>query len=144
LPNDSSSIFPRPGALFFPILLFGLNAMSEVNASFLGRPIVSRQKRLAFTRPSAYAIANTITDVPVVISTVSIFELVFYFMVGFQHDAGKFFAQWILLVAMSLCFLSFFRMIGAWCRHFGIAAQISGVCMASFSADLPLILLNTY
>jgi ATP-binding cassette subfamily G (WHITE) protein 2 (SNQ2) len=144
LPNDSSSIFPRPGALFFPILLFGLNAMSEVNASFLGRPIVSRQKRLAFTRPSAYAIANTITDVPVVISTVSIFELVFYFMVGFQHDAGKFFAQWILLVAMSLCFLSFFRMIGAWCRHFGIAAQISGVCMASFNADTLLILRHIY
>jgi ATP-binding cassette subfamily G (WHITE) protein 2 (SNQ2) len=129
LPNDSSSIFPRPGALFFPILLFGLNAMSEVNASFLGRPIVSRQKRLAFTRPSAYAIANAITDIPVVIGTVSIFELVFYFMVGFQHDAGKFFTQWILLVAMSLCFLSFFRMIGAWCRHFGIAAQISGICI---------------
>jgi ATP-binding cassette subfamily G (WHITE) protein 2 (SNQ2) len=30
---------------------------------------------------------------------------------------------------MSLCFLSFFRMVGAWCRHFGIAAQISGVCI---------------
>jgi ATP-binding cassette subfamily G (WHITE) protein 2 (SNQ2) len=129
LQNDSSSIFPRPGALFFPILLFGLNAMSEVNASFLGRPIVSRHKRLAFTRPSAYAVANAITDIPVVLATVSLFELVFYFMVGFQHDAGKFFTQWILLVVMSLCFLSFFRMVGAWCRHFGIAAQISGVCI---------------
>lgn len=129
LQNDSSSIFPRPGALFFPILLFGLNAMSEVNASFTGRPIVSRQKRLAFVRPSAYAVANAITDIPVVIGTVSLFDLVYYFMVGFQHDAGKFFTQWILLVAISLCFLSFFRMVGAWCRHFGIAAQISGVCI---------------
>lgn len=129
LQGDSTSIFTRPGALFFPILLFGLNAMSEVQASFLGRPIVSRHKRLAFTRPSAYAIANTVTDIPLVIVTLSLFEIVYYFMVGFQHDAGKFFTQWVLLLVMMLCLLSFFRMIGAWCRHFGIASQIAGVCI---------------
>lgn len=129
LQNDSSSIFPRPGALFFPILLFGLNAMSEIEASFQGRPIVSRHKRLAFTRPSAYAIANAITDIPIAIITLSLFEIVYYFMVGFVYDAGKFFTQWILLLAMILCFLSFFRMIGAWCRHFGIASQIAGICI---------------
>ena len=129
LQPDSSSIFPRPGALFFPILLFGLNAMSEVQASFLGRPIISRHKRLAYTRPSAYAIAKTVMDVPLVIITVSLYEIIYYFMVGFQHDAGKFFTQWVLLVAMMLCFLSFFRTIGAWCRHFGMASQIAGVCI---------------
>jgi ATP-binding cassette subfamily G (WHITE) protein 2 (SNQ2) len=129
LQGDSTSIFTRPGALFFPILLLGLNAMSEVQASFLGRPIISRHKRLAFTRPSAYAIANTMTDVPIVIITLSLFEIIYYFMVGFQHNAGKFFTQWILLVVMMLCFLSFFRMIGAWCRHFGLASQIAGLCV---------------
>jgi ATP-binding cassette subfamily G (WHITE) protein 2 (SNQ2) len=129
LHGDSTSIFARPGALFFPILLFGLNAMSEIQASFMGRPIVSRHKRLAFTRPAAYAIANTLTDIPIVIATLSVFEIIFYFMVGFQHNAGKFFTQWILLVVMMLCFLSFFRMIGAWCRHFGLASQIAGVCI---------------
>jgi ATP-binding cassette subfamily G (WHITE) protein 2 (SNQ2) len=129
LQGDSTSIFTRPGALFFPILLFGLNAMSEVQASFLGRPIISRHKRLAFTRPSAYAIANTMTDIPIVIITLSLFEIVYYFMVGFQHNVGKFFTQWILLVVMMLCFLSFFRTIGAWCRHFGLASQIAGLCV---------------
>lgn len=129
LPNDSTSIFPRPGALFFPILLFGLNAMSEVQASFLGRPIISRHKRLAYTRPSAYAIANVITDIPLTMVALSLFEIVYYFMVGFQHDAGKFFTQWVLLLVTMLCFLSFFRMIGAWCRNFGMASQIAGVCI---------------
>lgn len=129
LQNDSTSIFTRPGALFFPILLLGLNAMSEVQASFLGRPIISRQKRLAFNRPSAYAIANTITDIPLAMITLSLFEIIYYFMVRFQFDAGKFFTQWVILLATILCFLSFFRMIGAWCRHFGIAAQIAGVCI---------------
>jgi ATP-binding cassette subfamily G (WHITE) protein 2 (SNQ2) len=129
LQPDSSSTFPRPGALFYPILLLGLNAMSEVQACFLGRPIISRHKRLAYTRPAAYAIAKTVMDIPLVIITVSLFEIVFYFMVGFQHDAGKFFTQWVLVAVMCLCFLSFFRTIGAWCRHFGMASQIAGVCI---------------
>jgi ATP-binding cassette subfamily G (WHITE) protein 2 (SNQ2) len=129
LQPDSSSIFPRPGALFFPILLFGLNAMSEVQASFLGRPIISRHKRLAYTRPAAYAIAKTVMDIPLVVITISLFQIIYYFMVGFQHNAGKFFTQWVLLVAMTLCFLSFFRTIGAWCRHFGMASQIAGACI---------------
>jgi hypothetical protein len=34
--------------------------------TFMGRPILSRQKRFGFYRPTAFAIANAITDVPVV------------------------------------------------------------------------------
>lgn len=137
LLNDSTSIFPRPGALFFPILLFGLNAMSEVQASFLGRPIVSRHKRLAFSRPSAYAIANMLTDIPLALITLSLFEIIYYFMVGFQFDAGKFFTQWVILLAIVLCFLSFFRMVGSWCHHFGMASQIAGVAFMGKSDHIP-------
>jgi ATP-binding cassette subfamily G (WHITE) protein 2 (SNQ2) len=129
LKNDTSSIFPKPGALFFPILLFGLNTMSEVQASFLGRPIVSRHKRLAFTRPAAYGIASTLLDIPIVLITISLFLIIYYFMVGFVYDGGKFFTQWVLLLVITLNFSSFFRMIGAWCKHFGVASQISGVCI---------------
>lgn len=125
-PDNSHSIFTRPGALFFPILLFGLNALAEVQASFLGRPIVSRQKSFAFARPSAYAVASTLLDIPLIILTLSLFQIVFYFMVHFQFDAGKFFSMWVILLATFLSFTSLFRMIGAWCKHFGLASQIAG------------------
>lgn len=126
LPTDSTSLFTRPGALFFPILFFCLNKMSETTASFMGRRIVSRHKSFSFTRPSAFAIACTVTDIPLVILTFSLFQIVYYFMVGQKMDAGTFFTSWILLVLCVLCFASLFRMIGAWCRHFGFASQISG------------------
>ncbi|KAK4545939.1 hypothetical protein LTR36_002503 [Oleoguttula mirabilis] len=126
LSNDSTSIFTRPGAIFFPVLLFALNTLSEVQASFKGRPIVSRQKRLAFARPSAFTLANTIVDIPLVVGLFSLFEVAYYFMVRFQFDAGKFFSQWIILIVTILCFMSLFRMIGAWCSHFGLASQIAG------------------
>ncbi|KAK6837992.1 hypothetical protein PG987_006273 [Apiospora arundinis] len=126
LPGDSSSIFRRPGALFYPILLWGLNKMSETVASFMGRPIFTRHKRLGFNRPAAYAFACAITDVPFIVVMFSLFDIVYYFMVGYQHDAGRFFTQWLVYVLITLCFASLYRLIGAWCRHFGLAAQISG------------------
>lgn len=126
LPKNSTSIFPRPGALFFPILFFAMNKMSETTASFMGRRIVSRHKRLAFNRPSAFAFACTITDIPLVIFSVSLFEIIYYFMVGEQMNAGKFFTSWFIIILCVLTFASLYRMIGAWCRHFGFASQLSG------------------
>ena len=126
LPGDSTSIFTRPGALFFPILFFAMNKMSETTASFMGRRIVSRHKRLSFTRPSAFAFACTLMDIPLVAVTLSLFVIVFYFIVGEHMRLAKLFTSWIILLVCVLCFASLYRMIGAWCRHFGFASQISG------------------
>lgn len=128
MSNTSSSIFTREGALFYPVLHFGLNTMSEVTASFMGRPIISRHKRLAFARPAAHAVACTLTDIPITISLISLFEIVYYFMVSFVMDAGAFFTQWFIMIIITLCMTSFFRMVGSWCKHFGFASQISGWC----------------
>ncbi|KAF5626367.1 multidrug resistance CDR1 [Fusarium tjaetaba] len=75
LPSTSQSIFTRPGALFFPIMLWAMNMMSETVASFMGRPILTRHKRMAFNRPAAYAVACILTDIPVVCFMYSLFEL---------------------------------------------------------------------
>ncbi|KAK6212499.1 hypothetical protein LQW54_005273 [Pestalotiopsis sp. IQ-011] len=128
LSNDSDSVFMRFGALFFPLLFFCLNSMSETVASFKGRPIISRHKRLGFARPAAHMVACAITDIPLVVTTLSLFEIIFYFMVDFQMSGSKFFTQWFIYLVTILSFTSFFRMIGAWSIHFGIASQISGWC----------------
>lgn len=126
LPEDSTSIFRKPGALFYPILLWCLNKMAETAASFEGRSILTRHKRLSFNRPGAYGMACVLTDIPFVIFMFSLFNLIYYFMVGYQHDAGKFFTNWFIYLLVTLCFTSLYRTIGAWCKHFGLAAQISG------------------
>lgn len=126
LPEDSTSVFRKAGALFYPILLWCLNKMAETAASFMGRDMLTRHKRLAFNRPGAYALACVLTDIPFVIVMFSLFNLVYYFMVGYQHDAGKFFTNWFIYFVVTLCFTSLYRTVGAWCKHFGLAAQISG------------------
>lgn len=126
LSDTSSSMFSRQGAFFFPMLHFGLGCMAQVTASFMGRPIISRHKRFAFARPAAHAIACVAMDIPMLVALFTIFELVFYFMVGFPLTAGAFFTQWFIFILTTLSLTSFFRMLGAWCKHFGVASQISG------------------
>lgn len=130
LSDASDSIFLRPGGLFFPMLYFMMQAMAETTASFMGRPIISRQKRFAFYRPTAHCIATAITDIPDVLAQVTLFTLILYWLCGFQADAGKFFTHWIVVNVYMLCCTAFFRMIGAGFRKFGDASKISGFfCM---------------
>lgn len=132
LKLDSSSIFLRPGALFFPVLYFLLETMSETTGSFMGRPILSRQKRFGFYRPTAFAIANAITDIPIVLVQVSCFSLILYFMSAMQMDAGRFFTYWIIIIVQTLCFMQMFRAIGALCKQFGNASKMTGFLSTVF------------
>ncbi|KAL5049175.1 hypothetical protein BDW71DRAFT_217786 [Aspergillus fruticulosus] len=127
LKMDSSSIFLRPGVLFFPCLYYLLESMSETTSSFMGRPILSRHKRFGFYRPTAFCIANAITDIPITIVQVSCFSLILYFMSALQMDAGKFFTFWIIIIANTLCCMQMFRAVGALCKRFGLASQLTGL-----------------
>lgn len=127
LSEDADSTFTRPGALFFPIIYFCMEAMSETTKSFMGRPILARQKDFGLYRPTAYAIACTIVDIPITLIQVSIFSIIYYFMCGFKMDAGTFFIFWLMLNVTALCFTAFYRMIGALCNNFGNASKVSGM-----------------
>ncbi|CAM1507980.1 Fc.00g048280.m01.CDS01 [Cosmosporella sp. VM-42] len=132
LPQTSASIFLRPGVLFFPVLYFLLESMSETTASFMGRPILVRHKRFGFYRPTAFCIANAITDIPMVLLQVSCFSLIIYFMSSMQVDVGKFFTFWIIVNVSTLCFVQMFRAVGAVFSHFGTASQLSGLLSTIF------------
>jgi ATP-binding cassette subfamily G (WHITE) protein 2 (SNQ2) len=98
----------------------------------MGRPILSRQKRFGFYRPTAFSIANAITDIPVVMFQVTCFSLILYFMAALQMNAGKFFTFWIIVIVQTLCFIQMFRAVGAVCKTFGNASKISGLLSTVF------------
>lgn len=98
----------------------------------MGRPILSRQKRFGFYRPTAFAIANAITDIPIVLVQVSCFSLILYFMSAMQMDAGRFFTYWIIIIVQTLCFMQMFRAIGALCKQFGNASKMTGFLSTVF------------
>jgi ATP-binding cassette subfamily G (WHITE) protein 2 (SNQ2) len=126
LPVTSAGLFPRAGALFYPVIFFNMNSMSEVTTSFTGRPILSRHRDFSLYRPTAFVIGRALTDIPNIILQVSVFSIIFYFMTGFQVDAGKFFTFWILTTVIALCFTQMYRMIGSLFQNFDNASKISG------------------
>ncbi|KAJ0383508.1 hypothetical protein COL922a_010352 [Colletotrichum nupharicola] len=64
-----------------------------------------------------YDLPNDTTDVPMTVVLFSLFQVVYYFIVNFQREAGHFFTNWFVLILCTLCFASMFRMIGAWSTY---------------------------
>lgn len=129
MPKTSSGVFPRGGVMFFMLLFNALLALAELTAAFTSRPILLKHKSFSFYRPSAYAIAQVVIDLPLVLVQVTIFDIVVYFMSGLQRTASQFFISLFILFVLTLSIYSFFRAIGAWCGSLDIATRFTGVAI---------------
>ncbi|KAI8381275.1 ABC-2 type transporter-domain-containing protein [Radiomyces spectabilis] len=128
MPHDGTGAMARGGAIFFVILFNTLVSQTELISFMMGRPILDKHKQYALYRPSAFYLAQVIMDIPYAVVQVIIFELLAYFMMGFNLDAGRFFTFFIVIVFANLAFNGFFRVFGAMTNSFFIASQVSGVC----------------
>ncbi|KAI4740950.1 ABC drug exporter AtrF [Aureobasidium sp. EXF-12298] len=79
-PKTATGAFPRGGVMFFSLLFNALLALAELTAVFQSRPILLKHKSYQFYRPAAFAIAQTVVDVPLVFVQVFIFDIVVYFI----------------------------------------------------------------
>lgn len=82
MPKTAAGAFPRGGAIFFVLLFNALLALAEMTAAFSSKPILLKHKSFSFYRPAAYAIAQTVVDVPLVFVQVILFNVIIYWMGG--------------------------------------------------------------
>ncbi|CAI7585660.1 unnamed protein product [Penicillium discolor] len=125
-PDNSGGLFIKSGALFFSLLYNSLLAMSEVNESFSGRPVLIKHKGFAYFHPAAFCLAQIAADIPVLLFQVSMFGLVLYFMVGLSMSAGAFFSYWIIVFTTTMTMTALFRAVGALFSTFDGASKVSG------------------
>ncbi|KAI1938355.1 ATP-binding cassette transporter snq2 [Ophidiomyces ophidiicola] len=109
----SLGVFTRGGCLFYIILFNALLSMAELTATFESRPILMKHKNFSFYRPSAYALAQVVVDIPQVFVQVSIFLLIVYFMADLARTASQFFIAFLFVWLITMTMYSFFRAIGA-------------------------------
>ena len=83
----------------------------------------------SFYRPAAYAIAQTVVDVPLVFVQVFIFDVVVYFMADLTRTPSQFFISLLVLWMMTMIMYAFFRAIGALVKSLDVATQITGVAI---------------
>ncbi|KAI9733554.1 MAG: hypothetical protein M1834_003155 [Cirrosporium novae-zelandiae] len=126
LPQNTTGLFTRGGALFMAFLFNALLGMAEVTESFSSRPIMIKHKQFAFYRPAALAISQVLSDVPLMLFQLSHFSLVLYFMCGFKVNAGNFFIFYLIIFVGSLCMNAFFRMVAAGVSTFDKASELAG------------------
>lgn len=127
LQNTAAGAFPRGGALFFLLLFNALLALAEQTAAFVSKPILLKHKSFSFYRPAAYAIAQTVVDVPLVFIQVFLFNVIIYFMANLGRTASQFFICTLILWLVTMVTYAFFRTISAWCNTLDSATRFTGI-----------------
>ncbi|KAH7314258.1 ABC-2 type transporter-domain-containing protein [Rhexocercosporidium sp. MPI-PUGE-AT-0058] len=116
MPKTSDGVFLRGGVLFFMLLFNALLALAELT------PNVPSQ-------PPAYAIAQTVLDIPLLFVQVTIFNVIVYFMSGLQRTATRFFIANLFLYLLTMTVYAAFRAIGATAPSLDAATRLTGLGM---------------
>ncbi|KAH6889280.1 ABC drug exporter AbcA [Thelonectria olida] len=103
----------RAVVLFMAILFNAFASITEVMTLYAERPIVEKQARYAFYRPSAEAYAAVLVDLPMKLTGAVGFNLVFYFMTNLNRHPGNFFFYLLVVLLVILSMSGIFRFIGA-------------------------------
>ena len=129
MPTTAAGAFPRGGIIFFLLLFNALLALAEMTSLFESKPILLKHKSFSFYRPSAFAIAQTVVDVPLVFIQVFLFNVIIYWMSGLAQTASQFFISLLVLWMATMVTYAFFKMLGAWCQTLDSATRITGVAI---------------
>ncbi|ORY85493.1 putative ABC transporter [Protomyces lactucae-debilis] len=127
MPRDTNGAFLRGGVLFLSLLFNALLALAELSSAFSSRPILMKHKSFTFFRPSAFAVAQVVADIPIVAIQVFTWDIIIYFISGLQYTASQFFINLLVLYVTTLATYSFFRMLGSLVPSLNAATALSGV-----------------
>ena len=86
----SEFISPDSSPFASAILFASLSSMSEIPTLFAHRPIILRHRKAAMYHPFIEAAAMTLVDIPITSTTLTVYSLVLYFVVGLQATTSQF------------------------------------------------------
>ncbi|KAJ7285271.1 pleiotropic drug resistance ABC transporter [Mycena rebaudengoi] len=128
-PESTAAYFSRGGVMFFALLFSALSSMAEISSLFAQRPIVLRHQKAALYHPFIEAVALTLVDLPITLTTTGVFAILIYFIVGLQQSAGQFFIFYLFLATMSITMKAFFRAIAAAFKSPATAQSVAGIVL---------------
>ncbi|RDB29035.1 ABC transporter G family member 11 [Hypsizygus marmoreus] len=131
-PLTSAGAFTRGSVIFAALLTTCLDAFGEMPMQMLGRPILRKQTSYGLYRPSAIALANTISDLPFSASRVVLFNIIVYFLSGLHLSAGGFWTFHLLNYIAYLAMQGFFRTFGLICSNFDAAFRLATFFIPNF------------
>ena len=125
-PKTATGSYERGGAIFFSLLYFFLNALSETGTTVFSRDIVVKQHKLGIMHPSAYVIAQTIADIPLQLVQTLIFTCCYYFMLGLSPTASQFWTFQLLVFVHYGAVCALYRFLGTAAPNISLALLFAG------------------
>ncbi|GMG21613.1 unnamed protein product [Ambrosiozyma monospora] len=113
LKANTATFYYRTAAMFFAVLINAFSSLLEVLALFECKDVIEKHKKYALYHPAANALSSILCDIPVKIATSLLFNLIFYFMVNFRRDPGRFFFFYLISFTATLVMSHAFRTIGS-------------------------------
>ncbi|KAK6464612.1 ABC-2 type transporter-domain-containing protein [Scheffersomyces coipomensis] len=112
-PNTVSGAFSRGGSIFFGVLYVSLMSLAEISATFAARPILMKHKNYSLYHPSAEAIGNYATSIPINFLVVVFFLIPLYFLSNLKMEAGAFFIALLFIYLSSLTMTALFQAVAS-------------------------------
>ncbi|ODV96600.1 hypothetical protein PACTADRAFT_48431 [Pachysolen tannophilus NRRL Y-2460] len=113
LPKATQSFYYRGAAMFLAVLFNSFASLLEIMSLFEARRIVEKHKQFALYHPSADALASVMSEVPPKLLTSIAFNLIYYFLVNFRREPGRFFFYFLMNIVATFAMSHLFRTIGA-------------------------------
>nr|CAB3473545.1 unnamed protein product [Digitaria exilis] len=109
------------GALFFGVLMIMFNGFSELALTVFKLPVFFKQRDLLFFPAWSYTIPSWILKIPITFIEVGGYVFLTYYVIGFDPNVGRFFKQYLLLLAINQMAAGLFRFIGGAARNMIVA-----------------------
>lgn len=128
-PTSNTGAFQRSGGVFFALIFFALNALSETGRAVRTRPVLRKQHHLGMLSPGLAAAATTVADLPVCLAQTVCFTVPYYFLMGDPISGGGYWFFELLVFVTYAAFMAVFRMLGAASPNVPVAFMLGGAAM---------------
>jgi ABC-type multidrug transport system permease subunit len=133
-PVDESDMNSRASTIFVSFLFMAVNSLNTVLALFeIERNMYYRHKAALMYDKRAMLVAFTISELPFIVFSSMLFVSIFYFMIGFTAEAGRFFLFYFFF-GMAMGIFTFLGQMFVALTPNSITAQGFGALTVSLSA----------
>lgn len=114
--TDTSTFYFRGASMFFAVLFNAFSSLLEIFSLFEARPITEKHRTYSLYHPSADAFASVLSEVPSKLITSVCFNIIFYFLVHFRRNGGRFFFYFLINNVATFTMSHLFRCVGSLCN----------------------------
>ncbi|KAF2021147.1 ABC transporter-like protein [Aaosphaeria arxii CBS 175.79] len=133
-PDTNNGAFMRSGAIFFALIFFALNSLSEVTPMVKSRLIMKKHYELGMLHPGIGVVSLTLAELPLCFIQTLLFSIPYYFIIGLSKTASGFWYFELIMFASYAAFMALFRAMAASVPNVPVALMLAG-------AAFPVVLL---